>query len=44
MATATWIKNMLDLRGVPYQELRHRAASTALGVARREHVSSHSVA
>ena len=44
MATATWIKNMLDLRGVPYEELRHRAASTALGVARREHVSGHSVA
>jgi Ala-tRNA(Pro) deacylase len=44
MATATWIKNMLDLRGVPYEELRHRAASRALGVARREHVSSHSVA
>ena len=44
MATANWIKNMLDMRGVPYEERRHRAASTARGVARREHVSSHCVA
>ena len=44
MATATWIKNMLDTRGVSYEERRHRAAPTARGVARREHVSSHCVA
>jgi Ala-tRNA(Pro) deacylase len=44
MATAPWIKNMLDLRGIPYEERRHRAAYTARGVARREHVGCHVVA
>jgi Ala-tRNA(Pro) deacylase len=44
MATATWIKDMLDLRGIPYEERRHRAAFTARGVARREHVGGHGVA
>lgn len=44
MATAAWIKTMLDMRGVPYEELRHRVAFTARDVARREHVDSHCVA
>jgi Ala-tRNA(Pro) deacylase len=44
MATATWIKNMFDLRGVLYDELRHPAAFTARGVARRENVGTHRVA
>ena len=44
MATAAWIKSMLDLRDVPYEELRHRAAPTAIGLARREHVRRHCVA
>jgi Ala-tRNA(Pro) deacylase len=44
MATATWIKNMLDLRGIAYEELQHPAAFTARGVARREHVDGHHMA
>src|SRR5438874_10188133 len=44
MATATWVRNELDQRGVPYQELHHPDAYTAQEVAQREHVSGHRVA
>jgi len=39
MATATWIKNMLERRGLAYEELHHRVAFTAQEVAQSEHVS-----
>lgn len=44
MATATWIKNMLDSRHIPYEERHHRPAFTAHGVASHEHVDSHGMA
>src|SRR6516225_8743505 len=44
MATATWIKNMLETRGVAYEELHHRVAFTAQEVAQSEHVSGHCLA
>ena len=44
MATATWIKNMLETRGVVYKELHHRVAFTAQEVAQSERVSGHCLA
>jgi Ala-tRNA(Pro) deacylase len=44
MATATWVREELDRRGVAYQELHHTDAYTASEVAQREHVSGHRVA
>ncbi len=44
MATATWIKDMLDHEGVAYEERHHREAFTAQAVAQQEHVSGHRVA
>ena len=44
MATATWIRNELDSRGLAYQELQHPDAYTAQEVAQGEHVSGHRVA
>jgi Ala-tRNA(Pro) deacylase len=44
MATATWIKNMLQKRGVAYEELHHRVAYTAQEVAQSEHISGHCLA
>jgi len=44
MATATWIKSMLEKRGVEFEELRHRVAFTAQEVAQSEHVSGHCLA
>jgi Ala-tRNA(Pro) deacylase len=44
MATATWIRDELDRRGFPYEELHHYDAYTAQELARREHVSGHRVA
>ena len=44
MATATWIKSMLQRRGVAHEELRHRVAFTAQEVAQSEHVSGHCLA
>jgi Ala-tRNA(Pro) deacylase len=35
---------MLDLRGIPYEELQHPEVYTAQEVARQEHVSGHRVA
>ena len=44
MATASWIKSLLDQRGVAYEELHHREVFTAQEVARSEHVSGHRLA
>src|SRR5262245_56106286 len=44
MATPMWIQKMLELRGIPFQELHHPEAFTAQQVAQREHVSGHRVA
>jgi Ala-tRNA(Pro) deacylase len=44
MATATWVRNELDQRGIAYQELHHSDAFTAQAVAQCEHVSGHRVA
>jgi Ala-tRNA(Pro) deacylase len=44
MATATWVRDELDRRGVPYEELHHRDAYTAQQLAQAEHVSGHRVA
>jgi Ala-tRNA(Pro) deacylase len=44
MATPLWIRKVLELRGIPFEELRHPEAYTAQEVAQREHVSGHRVA
>ena len=44
MATATWIKDLLQQEGVEFEELHHTEAFTAQAVARQEHVSGHHVA
>jgi Ala-tRNA(Pro) deacylase len=44
MATTAWIKNMLERRGIAFEERHHRAAFTAQEVAQSEHVSGHRVA
>jgi Ala-tRNA(Pro) deacylase len=44
MATATWVRDELDRRGIPYETLSHPDAYTAQEVAQREHVSGHRVA
>jgi len=44
MATASWVREELDRRGVEYEELCHREAYTAQEVAEREHVSGNRVA
>ena len=44
MATATWVREELDRRGVHYEELHHDDAYTAQQVAQAEHVSGHRVA
>jgi len=44
MATPMWIRKMLELRRIPFQELHHSEAYTAQEVAQREHVSGHRVA
>ena len=44
MAAVEWVRKMLEMRGVPYQELHHREAFTAQEVAHLEHVSGHRVA
>src|SRR5262249_36474251 len=44
MATATWIREELDRRGVAYEERHHPSAYSAQEVAQREHVSGHRVA
>jgi Ala-tRNA(Pro) deacylase len=44
MIATTWVRNMLQERGVPFQELHHDDAYTSQRVAQREHVSGHRVA
>ncbi len=44
MATATWVKDMLQEKGVAYEELHHPEAYTAQTVAQKEHVTGHRVA
>jgi Ala-tRNA(Pro) deacylase len=44
MASATWIKNMLNERGVAYEELHHRVAFTAGEVAQSERISGDTLA
>jgi Ala-tRNA(Pro) deacylase len=44
MATATWIRNELEQRHVPFAEMHHREVYTAQAVAQCEHVSGHRVA
>jgi Ala-tRNA(Pro) deacylase len=44
MATVAWIKDMLEKRGIPYEERHHRRAFTAQEVAQAEHVSGHALA
>lgn len=44
MATPLWIRRVLEVRGIPYQELHHRQAYTAQALAQQEHVSGHRVA
>jgi Ala-tRNA(Pro) deacylase len=44
MATATWVKEMLGRRGIPFEERHHHDAYTAQELAQAEHVSGHRVA
>jgi Ala-tRNA(Pro) deacylase len=44
MATPSWIRIMLQLRGIPFEELHHPEVFTAQEVAHEEHVSGHRVA
>jgi len=44
MATASWVREELDRRGVEHEELCHREAYTAQEVAEHEHVSGNRVA
>ena len=44
MATPLWIRKMLELRGIAFEELHHPEVYTAQEVAQREHVSGHRVA
>ncbi len=44
MLSATWIEEMLQHEGVPYQESHHPDAYTAQALAQREHISGHRVA
>jgi Ala-tRNA(Pro) deacylase len=44
MATPSWIRKTLQLRGIPFEELHHPEVYTAQEVAQREHVSGHRLA
>jgi Ala-tRNA(Pro) deacylase len=44
MATIAWIKNILERRGIAYEEVHHRPVFTAQELAQAEHVSGHRVA
>jgi Ala-tRNA(Pro) deacylase len=44
MATPSWIRTVLQYRGIPFEESHHLGAYTTQEVARREHFSGHRVA
>jgi Ala-tRNA(Pro) deacylase len=44
MATATWIKEFLDRRGVAYEEMQHPEVFTSQEVAQTERISGHRLA
>lgn len=44
MAAQYWIRNMLEARGVPFEELHHSEVYTSQEVAQEEHVSGHCLA
>jgi len=44
MAIATWVREELNQRHIPFEELHHPEAYTAQQVAQYEHVSGHRVA
>jgi Ala-tRNA(Pro) deacylase len=44
MATPTWIRTMLERRGIPFEEMHHPEVYTAQEVAHCEHFSGHRVA
>jgi Ala-tRNA(Pro) deacylase len=44
MAIATWVRDELTQRGIPFEERYHPEAYTAQQVAQKEHVSGHRVA
>jgi len=44
MAAPQWVRMMLQMRGIPFEELHHEEAYTAQEVAQQEHVSGHRVA
>jgi Ala-tRNA(Pro) deacylase len=44
MASPLWIRKMLELRGIAFEEMHHPEAYTAQEVAQREHISGHRVA
>jgi Ala-tRNA(Pro) deacylase len=44
MATPTWVRKTLELRGIPFEELHHPEVFTAQQVAQCEHMSGHRVA
>jgi Ala-tRNA(Pro) deacylase len=44
MATPFWVRKMLELRGIPFEELHHSEVFTAQEVAQREHMTGHRVA
>jgi Ala-tRNA(Pro) deacylase len=44
MAIATWVRDELNQRQIPFEELHHPEAYTAQQVAQYEHISGHRVA
>jgi Ala-tRNA(Pro) deacylase len=44
MATATWVREILEHEGVEFEESYHQEAYTAQSVAQGEHISGHRVA
>jgi len=44
MATATWVRDLLEKEGVDFEESYHHEAYTAQSLAQEEHVSGHHVA
>ena len=44
MATPQWIRRMLEVRGIPYEELHHAEVYTARELAQQEHSAGQGVA